>query len=59
MLGPWVDCHLAEVTMKSGVTADERDDLVRLRRERRVLRMERELLSRAAASLAGSTLSWK
>jgi transposase len=34
------------------VTGDERDELVRLRRERRVLRMELDLLSRAAAFFA-------
>jgi len=37
---------------KPGVTSDERDEPVRLRRENRVLRMERDLLSRAAALLA-------
>ena len=34
------------------MSADERDELVRLRRENRVLRMERDLLSRAAAFFA-------
>ncbi len=48
----WVDRHPVEAGRKPGVTGDERDELVRLRRERRVLRMERDLLSRAAALLA-------
>jgi transposase len=48
----WVDRHLVEAGRKPGVTGDERDELVRLRRENRVLRMERDLLSRAAAFFA-------
>jgi hypothetical protein len=39
------------------VTSDQRHELVRLRRERRALRMERDLLSRAAAFFAGGTSS--
>ncbi len=37
---------------KQGVTTTERGELVRLRRENRVLKMERDLLSRAAAFFA-------
>lgn len=37
---------------RQGLTTSERDELSRLRRENRVLRMERELLSRAAAFFA-------
>jgi transposase-like protein len=48
----WVDRHLVEAGRKPGVTGDERDEIVQLRRENRVLRMERDLLSRAAALLA-------
>ena len=55
----WVDRRLFEAGRKPGVSADERDELVRLRRERRVLRMERDLLSRAAAFFAGGTSSRK
>ncbi len=48
----WVDRHLAEAGRKPGLTGHWRDELVRLRRENRVLRMERDLLSRAAAFFA-------
>jgi transposase-like protein len=41
-----------------GVSSDERDELVRLRRERRVLRMERDLLSRAAAFFADAMFAF-
>ncbi len=41
------------------MTSDERDGLVRLRREGQVLRMVRDLLSRAAAFFAGGTSSRK
>ena len=37
---------------KEGLSTTERKELVELRRENRVLRMERELLSRAAAFFA-------
>ncbi len=45
-----------EAGRKPGVTGDE---LVRLRRERRVLRMEHDLLSRAEVFFAGGTSSRK
>ena len=48
----WVDRHLVEAGRKPGVTSDERDELAPLRREGRVLRMERDLLSRAAVFFA-------
>ena len=37
---------------RQGVTTSERDELARLRKENRVLKMERDLLSRAAAFFA-------
>jgi transposase-like protein len=37
---------------KPGVTSDERDELIRLRREKRVLEMEVEILKRASAYFA-------
>ena len=41
---------------KEGLTTAEREELSRLRRENRVLRMERELLSRAAAFFASENV---
>ena len=37
---------------REGLTSSEKEELSRLRRENRVLRMERDLLSRAAAFFA-------
>jgi len=40
----------------AGVSTSEREELIRLRRENRVLRMERDLLSRAAAFFASENV---
>jgi transposase len=39
----------------AGLTIDERDELARLRRENKQLRLERDILSRAAAWFARET----
>ena len=46
----WVDQARAE--KKGGLTADEREELVRLRRENKRLEMEREILRKATAFFA-------
>ena len=40
----------------AGLTTSEREELARLRKENRVLRMERDLLSRAAAFFASENV---
>ena len=48
----WLAADEVEVGERPGLTKAEREELVRLRRENRVLRAERDLLSRAAAFFA-------
>ena len=48
----WMAAEEVEVGERPGLTKAEREELVRLRRENRVLKMERDLLSRAAAFFA-------
>jgi len=49
----WVkQADLDEGNRKDGLTTAEREELVRLRRENRQLRLEREILSKAAAWFA-------
>ena len=48
----WMDQADVDEGVKPGLTTTERKELVELRRENRVLRMERDLLSRAAAFFA-------
>lgn len=49
--------HQADVDegRRDGLTTDERKELTHLRRENRVLRMEKEILGRAAALLANES----
>lgn len=52
-LGLWVQHARAERTQgKSGLTKEEREELTRLRKENRELRMERDLLKKASALFA-------
>lgn len=48
----WIDQADVEEGHKEGLTRDERAELVRLRREKRVLEMEVEILKRASAYFA-------
>jgi transposase len=48
----WMAVEEIEAGERPGVTKSDREELVRLRRENRQLRMERDLLSRAAAFFA-------
>ncbi len=48
----WMDQADVEEGHKEGLTKDERAELVRLRREKRVLEMEVEILKRASAYFA-------
>lgn len=52
-LGSWVKRARADRTKgKSGLTSEERAELARLRKEVRELRMERDILKKAAAFFA-------
>lgn len=48
----WLSRHDVDTGQREGLTTNERKELAELRREVRTLRMERELLSRAAAFFA-------
>jgi len=48
----WMDVADVDDGRKPGLTTDERAELVRLRREKRVLELENEILKRAAAYFA-------
>jgi transposase len=48
----WMDIADVDDGRKPGLTSDERAELVKLRREKRVLELENEILKRAAAYFA-------
>ena len=48
----WMDRADVDDGHRPGLTSDERAELVRLRREKRVLELENEILKRAAAYFA-------
>jgi transposase len=51
-LRKWVNQAKIDAGEKAGLTTEERAELARLRRENRTLRMERDLLKKAAAFFA-------
>jgi transposase-like protein len=52
----WLNQADIDEGKKQGLSSSEREELARLRRENRVLRMERDLLSRAAAFFASENV---
>jgi transposase len=56
----WVaSCAREEDARSDGLTTGEREELSRLRRENKQLRLEREILSKAAAWFARETIASK
>lgn len=53
----WLRQADVDAGRRDGLTSDEKAELVRLRRENRVLKMERDLLSRAAAFFANENVN--
>lgn len=51
----WLAQADIDAGQRQGLTTEERQELVRLRRENRVLRMEKEILGKAAAFFANDS----
>ena len=49
----WIRQHEVDEGEREGLTADEREELSRLRRENKTLRQEREFLKKAAVGSTG------
>jgi transposase len=58
-IGSWVkQADLDEGRRSDGLTTDEREELTRLRRENKRLRLEREILAHRPDALTGKAAAW-
>ena len=51
-LGNWIKQAEVDEGKREGLTTDEREELIRLRKQNKVLQMERDLMKKAAAFFA-------
>lgn len=51
-LGNWIKQAEIDEGKREGLTSDEREELIRLRKQNKVLQMERDLMKKAAAFFA-------